>query len=315
MNFGSDDLIRNLQDGVYFVDRNRRITLWNKAAEEITGYTAEEVVGRCCADNILVHVNDNGRNLCIGICPLANTIADGEAREREIFLRHKKGHRVPVLVRTVPLRDASGEIIGAAESFTDLRAREAILLRMRELEKLALSDPLTQLSNRTHILGELEDWLREKERYGLAFGVLMMDIDHFKDFNDRHGHDKGDLVLKTVADTLRGAARSFDLIGRWGGEEFLGLIRNVDLDEMVRVAERCRVLVEQTTVALPGGPGRVTISVGGTRAKIDDTPESLVKRADELMYRSKRAGRNLITVDQGNEVFEVQGGLQTGADG
>lgn len=297
MDFGSEELIKNLRDGVYFVDSERRITLWNRAAEEITGYAAEEVVGSCCADNILNHVNGQGRNLCRGRCPLVETMEDGRSREEEIYLRHKDGHRIPVLVRTVPLRNSAGEVIGAAETFSDLRARDAVLLRLRELEKLALSDPLTQLSNRTHISGELEDWLREKDRYDLSFGVLMMDIDHFKDFNDQHGHDRGDLVLKTVANTLRGAARSFDLIGRWGGEEFLGLIRSVDRKELIRIAERCRVLVEQSSVPLGGAPGRVTISIGGALANKEDTPDSLVKRADQMMYRSKRAGRNLVTVE------------------
>ena len=296
MDTSFENFVKNLQDGVYFVDRQRRITLWNKAAEEITGYAAEDVVGGCCADNILVHVNDGGAKLCEGMCPLAQTMEDGRPRERKVSLRHKQGHRIPVLIRTVPLRDADEQIIGAVESFSDLRARDAILLRLRELEKLALNDPLTRLSNRNHILGEMEDWLREMERYGLSFGALMMDIDYFKDFNDRHGHDKGDLVLKTVADTLRGAARSFDLIGRWGGEEFLGLIRNVDQAELARVAERCRVLVEQTAVSLPDGPGRVTISIGGTLARPKDTPASLVKRADEMMYRSKASGRNRVTL-------------------
>ena len=100
----SEDLYRtiveNMHDGLYFVDRERRITYWNRGAERITGYSAAEVVGTSCADNILVHVDALGRQLCQGSCPLIAAMADGAAHEAEVFLHHKQGHRLPVWVRT-----------------------------------------------------------------------------------------------------------------------------------------------------------------------------------------------------------------------
>ena len=89
-------IVENLHDGLYFVDQDRIITYWNKAAEQISGFAAEEVLGKSCSDNILTHVDSEGNRLCTEMCPLAATIADGTYRETEIYMHHKSGHRIPV---------------------------------------------------------------------------------------------------------------------------------------------------------------------------------------------------------------------------
>jgi PAS domain S-box-containing protein len=111
-------------DGVYFVDRERRITYWNKAAEELTGYSSTEAVGRQCFDNFLVHVNDQGCPLCLSGCPLVGTISDGKRREAKIYLQHKLGHRVPVSVRVAPVVDSAGHIAGAGTVFCNVQGKE-----------------------------------------------------------------------------------------------------------------------------------------------------------------------------------------------
>jgi len=209
-------ILDNLYDGLYFVDRDRVIRYWNKAAERISGYTAAEVVGRSCSDNLLTHVDNNGHSLCLGMCPLAMTMADGEAREAEVFLHHKGGHRVPVSVRISTLTDTDGKVIGGVELFSDMSSFKSIENRIKELEEMALLDTLTRLANRNCIEKEILMRLEEKKRFGLPFGLLFMDIDHFKRFNDTYGHDVGDRVLRFVADTLVKNSRPFDMIGRWG---------------------------------------------------------------------------------------------------
>jgi diguanylate cyclase (GGDEF)-like protein/PAS domain S-box-containing protein len=294
--YNYQNVFESLYDGVYFVDRQRRITYWNAAAEQLTGYSAEEVMGSSCEDNILIHINEEGRSLCRNLCPLAATMQDGQARRTEVYLHHKDGHRVPVSVRTTPLRDDDGNIIGGVELFSDISFKKAMQEKIRELEKLALIDGLTGLSNRKHAEGELMARFQEKVRYGLEFGLLFMDIDHFKEINDTHGHAGGDEALKTISATFLASARSYDLLGRWGGEEFVGIIRNVDSTILRRVGERYRILVENTEVKCPGAPFSVTISVGATLATSDDTPETLLARADALLYESKQNGRNRVTM-------------------
>jgi diguanylate cyclase (GGDEF)-like protein/PAS domain S-box-containing protein len=290
------DIIDNLHDGLYFVDRNRRITYWNKAAEQMSGFSAAEVVGKSCADNILTHVDSEGRSLCRGLCPLAQSIKDGQPREAEVYMHHKDGHRIPVSVRTSVLKDDLGTIIGGVELFTDISNHRASELRLKELEKMAMLDGLTQLANRNFIEQELESRLQEHKRYDVPFGVLFIDIDHFKKFNDTYGHDIGDHVLKFVAQTFIQSSRPFDLYGRWGGEEFIGIIRNISEKDLLHLGNKLRILIQNSY--LPHGEDQlnVTISLGATLVTDDDTIDSLIKRADILLYESKKAGRNRLTL-------------------
>jgi diguanylate cyclase (GGDEF)-like protein/PAS domain S-box-containing protein len=292
MQIDFEGLIRHISDGLYMVDLRRKIIYWNKPAEEITGYSAQQVVGHACWENILVHVDQHGQGLCQAMCPLAATIKDGIHRDAQVFLHHRDGHRVPVWVRTSRLQDLSGKVIGGAELFTDLSATSAIANRIKELEKISLIDELTQLANRRYMEMELQGRFAEMKRYGLAFGLILMDIDFFKQVNDRYGHPVGDLVLRAVSKTIQQTARPFDLFGRWGGEEFMGIIRNTDAAGLAAIAERVRILVANTFLEVNSAPIGITISVGATMALATDTPASLVRRTDQLLYQSKARGRN-----------------------
>ncbi len=288
-------IITNLHEGLYLVDRDRVITFWNKSAEQISGFTAQEVVGKSCSDNILVHVDDDGNNLCEGKCPLSATMADGKPRQAEVYMHHKNGHRLPVSVRVNSLTDSDGNIVGGIELFTDISSEKANQLRIEELEKWAFIDNLTQLANRNYIQREIQAKFEEKKRFNIPFGILFMDIDRFKRFNDTYGHDVGDRVLEFVAKTFVSASRPFDLYGRWGGEEFLGIIRNINRRELDKLGNRIRMLVEKSYINHNDRRLQVTISVGATLVQDEDTIDSLIKRADELLYESKAAGRNCLT--------------------
>lgn len=290
------EILDNLYDGVYFVDRDRRITYWNKGAQRITGYRAEEVVGRRCADNVLTHVDAGGNLLCDGCCPVSDTLKDGKYRSADVFLLHSDGHRIPISVRVAPIRDDKGSIIGAVEIFTDNTQHAAAIERVQEFERLAYIDQLTGVANRRYAEISLSARHEELQRYGWPFGIAFIDIDRFKDINDRHGHQVGDEVLKMVAKTLANSVRAFDVIGRWGGEEFIAILANIDIEELKASANRFRALIEKSR--LPGPPHvKVTVSIGATLARPEETPTELVARADRLMYRSKDLGRNCVTVE------------------
>ncbi|MEW6593929.1 MAG: sensor domain-containing diguanylate cyclase [Thermodesulfobacteriota bacterium] len=291
-------ILDHLYDGIYFVDAERRITYWNQAAELITGYGRDEVVGKCCSDRLLRHIDEQGTPLCEHGCPLTASLADGQSREAEVYLHHKKGHRLPVRIRVSPIFDENGRIVGAAELFSDNSAVSAITSRMAELEELALLDPLTRLANRRFVENAIENCIRELNRYGWATGILFLDVDNFKQVNDVHGHDVGDEVLRRIATTLRANSRGFDLFGRWGGEEFVGVVRNVGAVQLTAVAEKMRMLIAHTTVPSGGEKGlTVTVSIGATLLRPEDTAEEVVRRADRLMYQSKREGKNRLTAD------------------
>jgi len=295
-----DDLYKrildSLYDGVYLVDLDRRITSWNAGAARITGYSPEEAVGRRCQDGFLVHVDDRGNSLCLNGCPLSSTMANGEPLEVEIYLQHRDGHRLPIFVRAAPIRDATGRVVGAVEVFSDNSRVAAMSDLNKELRRLSLLDPLTEVGNRRFLEQQVMARLNEQDRYGWRVGVLFVDIDRFKEINDGYDHIVGDRVIRMVAQTLVNGIRSFDIVGRWGGDEFVILIVNVDEERLHTISEKLRRLVESSGFTEGEKTIRVTVSVGAVLAAAGETPEAVVRRADRHMLTSKTAGRNRVTI-------------------
>ena len=289
-------IIEQINDGVYVLDRSRRIIYWNSAAERISGYPADEVLGKHCSDNILIHVDEAARPLCFDACPAVEAMDNDRVCEADLYLHHRDGHRVPIHVQVSPLRDLSGRVVGGIEVFSDNTTEAEAREQIEELEKLSLLDELTGLGNRRHGEVHLSARMAEFERYGWPFGLLYFDIDHFKVVNDTYGHEAGDRVLKMLAATTRNSVRSLDIVSRWGGEEFTAIIENVDLADLGRIADKLRRLVEQSNVTYDRHIIGVTVSVGGTMVAPGDTTRSLVERADRLMYDSKESGRNTVTL-------------------
>ena len=286
-------ILNNMSDGVYFVDTERRITFWNKAAEDITGYDAEEIIGRKCDQSRLNHIDITGKPLCVVGCPLYSSIMDGQQRKDEVFLRHKEGHRIPVFVNIFPLVE-NGEIIGAAEIFTPNSPAVYDDDLVEKLSNMAMRDSLTGLPNRRYLQSFMEYKLNEYKRFNSLFSVLFMDIDNFCKFNNEYGHDIGDLVLRKISETIRKNTRKSDLFGRWGGEEFIGVYTLSSSDEAAVAAEKIRMLVANTEVPCNDKILSVTVSVGIATVQNDDTIEALLNRADRLMYKSKEAGKNRV---------------------
>jgi diguanylate cyclase (GGDEF)-like protein/PAS domain S-box-containing protein len=289
------EILETVADGVYIVDRDRRIVWWNRGAERLTGFSRGEIVRTLCYDDNLRHVDDRGTPLCVGHCPLVHAMEEGAPRTDRVFLHHKAGHRVPVEVNVFPLRDAAGSVVGAVEVFRDISALEEPVSG-EELRRMALLDPLTELGNRRYAEITLGSRLSEMNRYGWSLGVLFVDIDRFKEINDRHGHVAGDEALRMVARTLRHAARASDFVGRWGGDEFIVLLPNATRVELTAASERFRALVESSGLRLPSGFLNVTASIGATLARVEEAPDSVVRRADSLMYQAKGDGRNRVIV-------------------
>ncbi len=172
--------------------------------------------------------------------------------------------------------------------------RTAELARVnRELEELARHDALTGLYNRRATTERLGIEWAQFQRTGHGHAVLLFDVDHFKQINDRYGHDTGDIALQQVAQVLRSRVRSGDHVARHGGEEFIVLLSNIDLAGALKVAEDVRLAVAAT--AIPG-VGQITVSGGLSLFDRDDaSSEDAIQRADRALYASKRAGRNRIT--------------------
>ncbi len=284
-----------LFEGAYVLDDERRIVAWNSAAEKITGIAAADIVGKYCQEGALEHVDEGGCLLCHDRCAVTDAIISGERRESQAYLRHAEGHRVPVRIRAQPLRN-NGTVSGVLETFTLSLPPSALEERLEELERLARADDLTGIANRRYLEESLDGRLDEARRYGWRFGVLYADLDDFKQINDRYGHIVGDQFLVTAARTLVANLRAFDVAARIGGEEFVAVVVNVDLQTLKSVADRFRRLLRSSWLEVDDERVHVTASVGVTMARAEDTRQALLNRADMLMYRSKDGGKDRVTI-------------------
>lgn len=289
--------LEQVSEGVYITDLDRRILYWNNGAARISGFGPEEVMGTRCYDNVLMHVDEAGTSLCTTACPLAKAMSDGDSQQALLYLHHKGGHRVPVVVRTAALRNDAGAVVAGVETFTESGSVAALRERMATLEAESVADPLTGIPNRRHLVRVIDEHLASLQRHRRPFGLLFADVDHFKRVNDTYGHDVGDGVLRMVAATIAGSTRASDAVGRWGGEEFILLAAEVSHETLLTAAQRVLNLVEQSWLMVGEARVSVTVSLGAALAREGDSPSSLVARADRLMYLSKERGRNTISME------------------
>lgn len=172
----------------------------------------------------------------------------------------------------------------------EIAQRKALEL---ELRVLATTDPLTDLLNRRAFFGALENELQRSLRLGRPLALVILDVDHFKEINDRFGHPAGDAALVHLSRTLRQTLRGIDLIGRIGGEEFAAILLETEVTATPPIGERLLASVRSAPVLLPDGtPLPMTISIGGSQAQPGDSIEALIKRADDALYQAKAEGRD-----------------------
>jgi len=211
--------------------------------------------------------------------------------------------RVQAAQRVVHLQQ---EVIRDKEELSRFAADLAVA--NRTLQQAAYADPLTGLPNRRHILESLNEEWAAATGNGQPLACMIVDIDHFKDVNDTHGHHVGDLVLREVAGVLRSALRRSDLVGRLGGEEFVIVCPDSDRESAWRCAERLRRSVENKVMHTQGCVCRVTVSVGvSIREEWTRDIEDLLSVADRAVYAAKRAGRNHVHLAERDSTQKISG--------
>jgi diguanylate cyclase (GGDEF)-like protein/PAS domain S-box-containing protein len=287
-----ESLMNAIFEGAYYVDNQRKIQAWNEGAFFISGYKREEVIGHCCSDDILMHIDESGTELCRHECPLHKSLQDGQPHRASVFLKHKLGYRVPVAIRIVPVYGEDAKVVGAVEVFRVTGEASHWQLRISELEKLVFIDPVTSVPNRRFLEGQVDQLLRDFASGEIPFMACMLDLDHFKEVNDRYGHETGDRLLQNVCQTLAHCLRAIDILGRWGGDELLLLLPGTKIGQASRMLERMRVLIAETVIATETGVLGTTVSIGATQVLSSDDPRSLLQRADAQLYLAKQHGRN-----------------------
>jgi diguanylate cyclase (GGDEF)-like protein/PAS domain S-box-containing protein len=282
-------LAENLPGIVYrvFTRENARVTLFNKLGQELTGYKDEELnEGEVCAMESKILQEDRPGVVAKVLHAILNHVPfTVEYR----FIR-KDGSIRYFLEKGTPLYGKDGNLLyidGVIFDITDYKQAEM------ELKRLAAIDYLTGVFNRTTFKELIEREIERAQRYNKPLSMIMFDIDHFKKVNDTYGHSVGDYVLKTLAKIVREAIRKIDYLVRWGGEEFLIILPENNLDKAQTLAERIRQIIEHYTF---DNVGKVTVSLGVAEFKEGDTEDTLINNSDSAMLKAKRKGRNRVEV-------------------
>jgi diguanylate cyclase (GGDEF)-like protein/PAS domain S-box-containing protein len=279
-------IMESARDAIIMIDNKGNVTFWNPAAERLFGYSREEVMGKelhrlMIQDERLYEVYKeafkrfqlSGKRNAVG-----KTI--------ELKAKHKDGYEIDVelSLSAVKIKD-TWHALGIVRDISERKKYEELLYRQ------SITDPLTNIYNRRFFMQMLEQEMERTRRYGKPFSIIMLDLDHFKSVNDRFGHAAGDMVLKSVADMIKGRIRKTDYFARWGGEEFIILLPETSVEYAAGLAEELRERLSSMT--LPE-VGRVTASFGVASYRTLDTIDTILMRADSMLYEAKDAGRNCV---------------------
>ena len=178
---------------------------------------------------------------------------------------------------------------GLLGAFLFDRSRKSVFMSQKSLEKLAITDSLTGVFNRSQLSGVLTQEIQRAKRYNASFGFMVIDVDYFKNINDEFGHTTGDQALRHVADVLANSIRENDTLIRWGGEEFVVIALEVDKVALIALSDKLR---EEVAVENFDELGTITVSIGATLFNQQDTQSSLFSRTDQALYQAKQLGRN-----------------------
>lgn len=275
--------------------RTRRITLADPGWPQRTlGYAPGEVSDEVGAISRLMHPDDVERRQAAW---QAHVEGRTPVFESEFRMRHRDGRWLWMLARGRAIeRDANGQALRLVGMRLDITRRK---LAEQELEARAFTDGLTGTLNRRRFIELAEIEVSRAQRHGQPVALLMVDLDHFKQVNDRHGHAGGDAVLRAFAVTAQSVMRGSDLLGRVGGEEFAALLPQTDLAGASALAHRLQALVRGQPAHLAAGPVGYTVSIGvaghpGSGGSPDTSVEALMLAADTALYRAKDAGRDRV---------------------
>ncbi|MBE0495730.1 MAG: GGDEF domain-containing protein [Campylobacterales bacterium] len=283
MTYTVQDQLRVIDKNVIISSTDTRgiITDVSQAFCDVSGYTKEELIGK---DHLIVRHPDTPSSTYEA---LWSAILQGSVWEGELKNRSKNGAAYWVHAIITPKVNGKGEVVG----YTSIRQN---ITDKKRVEELSITDPLTGLYNRLKLDEMFKASLHVSQRHNSAFSILLLDIDRFKSVNDTHGHQVGDMVLQEFAAILRDNVRTEDIVGRWGGEEFMILTPGSDMEAATHLAEKLRTKIAHFSFSVIG---HKTCSFGLSTYHVGDDEKSMVSRADDALYRAKKGGRNRVEIE------------------
>lgn len=283
-------VLRTLHMGVYLVDQNRRIRFWNEGAERITGFLSQHVVGHFQRDHLLAASEDGNDFGADSDDPISRVFRDGKPSTTEVSILHKDGHRVPILLRTIPVRNSHGNVIGAAESFYRNQVASDWTRRQAGLAEFGCLDESIGVPSQTFMETQLRENLTTFMEHKIPFGILVIQVDRMEDFQARRGSGVVPMILRAVAQSMENCLRPTDLVGCWSDHQFLAVLAECKESDVARVGEKVRRTVGQSEMEWWGEAFSVTCAFGGAGCRAGDTWKSLVERAEKSLQQSISKG-------------------------
>jgi len=286
-------LLDSLPDGVWFADRQGIVRFWSKRAEAITGFAANEVLGAPFRD-ILSYCGETGAPAAS--VPLRETLDDQLERRARMFLLHKQGHRIAVEVRTMPVRSATGEVIGAREVLRESKDIPALVRRGRVLNQHGLWDEKIESASQEYMRKQLELRLEHFQEDGITAGTLLIAIDHLGDRDRNLGREAGDQLLRMVSRTTLLCIRFTDISGRWEDHSILAIMEVPAIANLTIAAERIRALISASGIRWWGKAVQITVTIGCTMFQTGDTATSVTDRLTKGVDAGSKAGGHRVLV-------------------
>lgn len=281
-------IVDNIFDGVCYVDTERRVLLWNKAAEKITGYAADDVLGHFCCDRLYIYTGEDGESLCRKGCHFLQAIHNRRTYEDDVYLKGKQGQRIAVNIRVVPMFDEQGQIVGAVEIFREILSAARDEHKIKALAKLAYVDSLTELANSQYMENKLYTKLAELKNGKPTFGVLLLRVNEFKEFNEKYGNDVGDKILKAIARQLAKNTSYPDVAGRWQGTHFLIFAQNDKQSILTLLINKINASMSKSSVRVDGENIGYSVSIAATMAQVNDTVATVINRLEKELPKLEK---------------------------
>jgi PAS domain S-box-containing protein/diguanylate cyclase (GGDEF)-like protein len=276
------NILDSLQTGVCVVDREGKIVFWNQGAAHVSGYMQHEVIGHSYEQVMQCQREDRSNSEHGAASPFTRILHEGKATAVGVYLRHKRGHSVPMLMHMAPVRNQHGSILAIAASFDPQDSRSQREHSQRNLLPLAGLDVCTGVANHNFTLFHLREHLASFAEYHIPFGIIRVRAEGLDRFRAAYGREASDAIALAIAQTLSNSFRPSDFVGRWGEDEFLVILANCGNTGVRSVYERTRKILRSAQIRWWGELLSLPTSMGCTSVELGDTVELLMHRAECL---------------------------------